>query len=102
MINRKKKKKKDLGRELIDVNVEEVSLVPEGANSCHFSVIKSAEMDELTSLIKAFFVGDDEGARFVIAKAAAAELTPEAGASIAAALKVLVKYLGDMPGEMIE
>jgi len=96
------KKKPGDGKSLVDLEVEEISIVDASANRKRFSVMKQAEMDELTSLIKAFFVGDDEGARFVIAKAAAAELTPEAGAAIAEALKVLSKYLGDMPGEMIE
>ena len=95
-----KKKKK---RNLKDIDVDEISLVDAPANRLRFAVIKKDQsaVTELAELLSAFFA-DEEDREAAIADMLekVGDLPADAASTIAAALKLLTKYLDGMPDDV--
>lgn len=86
-----------MARKLIDIEVEEVSIVDAAANRSKFAIIKRrAIMDELITMLKAL-LGDE----FNEESMAKAELPEDAVKAIKGALKILNQYKDDLPGDIL-
>jgi hypothetical protein len=87
-----------MARKLIDLEVEEVSLVDAAANRTKFAIIKRRViMDELTALLKALLGEEVTDAELAKAK----ELPEDAMKAIKGALNILNKYKDEFPAEIL-
>ena len=99
-----KKRKKRRGRRLRDIDVDEISLVSQGANRKRFFIIKSDQevletMEELEQLINEF---NPEGYEVEILRKAKDKLPKDMLNELTKAYKVLVKYMDDLPSDLKE
>jgi hypothetical protein len=91
--------KRKKARKLIDIDIDEVSLVPAGANRHKFAIIKVRESMDIKKAIEEFFkVGDPE--EKLPLEQAVAELSEDAKSAITKALALLKGYMKDMPPDV--
>lgn len=98
-----KKKKKRRGRQLRNIEVDEISFVDFAATGRSFMIIKSAEvsniMEELEQLLNEF---NPEGYEVGVLRKAKDKLPREMVNELTKAYKAILKYREDFPDDLLE
>jgi len=89
-----------MARKIIDIDVEEVSIVDAAANKSRFAIIKRREMmEEFVKLVKSL-VGD-ELTEEELEKVSKQELPADQLKAVSSALSTLSKYKADFPADIL-